>query len=136
SLGLHLVLATQRPAGCVSDDVRANTALRIALRTTDRADALDVVADPIAASLPADRPGRAVVRRAGRVELVQVARVDDARVGAIVAAADGRAVEPAGAPWSAALPARVSLASVPRGAAGLLDEPDHQAHAPLRWATE
>ncbi|MDQ3351404.1 MAG: FtsK/SpoIIIE domain-containing protein, partial [Actinomycetota bacterium] len=32
SLGVHLVLATQRPAGVVSDDIRANTNLRIALR--------------------------------------------------------------------------------------------------------
>ena len=28
SLGVHLVLATQRPAGAVSDDIRANTTLR------------------------------------------------------------------------------------------------------------
>ena len=35
SLGVHLILATQRPGGVVSPEIRANTALRIALRVTD-----------------------------------------------------------------------------------------------------
>ena len=35
SLGIHLILATQRPTGAVSADIRANTNLRIALRVTD-----------------------------------------------------------------------------------------------------
>ena len=35
SLGIHLILATQRPSGVVSADIRANTNLRIALRVTD-----------------------------------------------------------------------------------------------------
>ena len=35
SLGLHLVLATQRPRGAVSDAIRANTNLRIAMRMSD-----------------------------------------------------------------------------------------------------
>ncbi len=38
SLGVHLILATQRPAGVVSADIRANTNLRIALRVTDSAE--------------------------------------------------------------------------------------------------
>jgi S-DNA-T family DNA segregation ATPase FtsK/SpoIIIE len=43
SLGLHLVLATQRPAGVVSPEIRANTGLRIALRVNDAAESDDVV---------------------------------------------------------------------------------------------
>ena len=35
SLGIHLLLATQRPSGVVSPEIRANTNLRIALRVTD-----------------------------------------------------------------------------------------------------
>ncbi|WP_345713904.1 FtsK/SpoIIIE domain-containing protein, partial [Kineococcus glutinatus] len=35
SLGIHLLLATQRPGGVVSPEIRANTPLRIALRVTD-----------------------------------------------------------------------------------------------------
>ena len=38
SLGIHLMLATQRPSGVVSADIRANTNLRIALRVTDDSD--------------------------------------------------------------------------------------------------
>ena len=62
SLGIHLVLATQRPAGVITDAIRANTALRIALRVTDADDSRDVVDVADAANLPRDRPGVAVVR--------------------------------------------------------------------------
>ncbi|WP_402466856.1 FtsK/SpoIIIE domain-containing protein [Isoptericola aurantiacus] len=62
SLGVHLVLATQRPAGAVSTDVRANVSTRIALRVVDTADSHDVVETAAAARIPVDRPGRAVLR--------------------------------------------------------------------------
>ncbi len=62
SLGIHLVLATQRPAGVVTDDIRANTNLRIALRLQDRADAHDVVGDAAPARFPLGSPGRAALR--------------------------------------------------------------------------
>jgi S-DNA-T family DNA segregation ATPase FtsK/SpoIIIE len=62
SLGIHLVLATQRPGGAVTDDIRANTNTRIALRVHDRHDSLDVVGESVAAEIPRDRPGRAVAR--------------------------------------------------------------------------
>jgi len=61
-LGLHLVLATQRPAGVVSDPIRANTNLRIALRTVDVTDGTDVVGSPAPALVPPDLPGRAHLR--------------------------------------------------------------------------
>ncbi|MBX9247085.1 cell division-like protein, partial [Actinotalea ferrariae] len=73
SLGLHLVLATQRPAGAVTAQMRANLALRVCLRVTDAADSVDVVEVPDAAALPPDVPGRAVVRRGGRTTVVQTA---------------------------------------------------------------
>lgn len=65
SLGLHLVLATQRPAGVVSPAIKANTAARICLRVTDGADSTDVVDSPLAAMIPADLPGRGYLRTAG-----------------------------------------------------------------------
>ena len=43
SLGIHLVLATQRPGGVVSPEIRANTDLRIALRVTDASGSTDVI---------------------------------------------------------------------------------------------
>ncbi|WP_344008498.1 FtsK/SpoIIIE domain-containing protein, partial [Isoptericola halotolerans] len=50
SLGVHLVLATQRPSGAVSTDVRANVSARIALRVVDAADSHDVVGTAAAAA--------------------------------------------------------------------------------------
>ncbi len=69
SLGVHLVLATQRPAGVVNDDIRANTNLRLALRVNDRADGIDVIGDDLPATFPRQLPGRCAVRL-GHDELV------------------------------------------------------------------
>jgi DNA segregation ATPase FtsK/SpoIIIE, S-DNA-T family len=60
SLGLHLVLATQRPAGVIKDNLRANTNLRLALRMADEADSTDVLGSPEAAHFDPALPGRAV----------------------------------------------------------------------------
>ena len=62
SLGVHMVLATQRPAGVVTEDIRANTSCRIALRVTDRHDSNDVIGAPDAARIPRRLPGRALAR--------------------------------------------------------------------------
>ncbi|MFJ4437790.1 FtsK/SpoIIIE domain-containing protein [Streptomyces sp. NPDC088923] len=63
SLGLHLVLATQRPGGAVSNEIRANTNLRVALRVTDRAESQDIINATDAVSISSASPGRALVRR-------------------------------------------------------------------------
>lgn len=76
ALGVHLVLATQRPAGAVSATMRANLAVRLCLRVADTADSLDVVDVPDAAHIPPDRPGRVVLRRGpGPVQELQTAWV-------------------------------------------------------------
>lgn len=62
SLGIHLIMATQRPAGVIKDNLRANTNMRIALRMADEDDSRDVVDDPVAASFPASIPGRAIAK--------------------------------------------------------------------------
>jgi S-DNA-T family DNA segregation ATPase FtsK/SpoIIIE len=62
SLGVHLVLATQRPAGVVDAKIRANTNLRIALRVQDDADSIDVIGTREAALIPRHAPGRAIAR--------------------------------------------------------------------------
>lgn len=77
SLGVHLVLATQRPAGVVSADIRANTNLRIALRVTDSAESSDVIDAPDASTIAKSTPGRAYVR-SGAQSLVAV---QSARIG-------------------------------------------------------
>lgn len=60
SLGIHLVLATQRPAGNVSAAIRANTTVRVCLRVLDVADSRDVLGHDGAAHLEAC-PGRVLV---------------------------------------------------------------------------
>jgi len=77
SLGLHLVLATQRPTGVVDAKIRANTNLRIALRLQDEIDSLDVIGTMAAARLPAI-PGRGCVRAASCVRTFQTALVSGA----------------------------------------------------------
>ena len=75
SLGMHLLLATQRPAGVVNDDIRANTNMRIALRVHDSSDSTDVIGDPLASTLPRRSPGRAVIRLGvDELETFQAAR--------------------------------------------------------------
>ncbi|MEU0914856.1 FtsK/SpoIIIE domain-containing protein [Streptomyces althioticus] len=62
SLGIHMVLATQRPGGAVTPDIRANTNLRIALRTTDTTESRDIIDAPDAGELSPVTPGRAFAR--------------------------------------------------------------------------
>ncbi len=66
SLGVHLVLATQRPAGVVSGAIRANTNLRICLRVQDQSDSMDVIDSPEGARL-ARVPGRAIISVGGKL---------------------------------------------------------------------
>ncbi|MGK0716341.1 FtsK/SpoIIIE domain-containing protein [Leucobacter sp. W1153] len=72
SLGLHLILATQRPAGVITENLRANTNLRIALRMADAADSSDVIGVSDAASFDPAHPGRGAYRvGSGRIEHFQ-----------------------------------------------------------------
>ena len=65
SLGIHLVLATQRPGGVVSPAIRANTSLRVCLKVLDTADSREVLGHDGAAHLPR-HPGRVIVAGAGQ----------------------------------------------------------------------
>lgn len=74
SLGLHLILATQRPAGVIKDNLRANTNLRMALRMSDETDSSDVLGTPDAAFFDPAIPGRAAVKSGpGRLAPFQTA---------------------------------------------------------------
>ncbi|WP_062213080.1 FtsK/SpoIIIE domain-containing protein [Demequina oxidasica] len=74
SLGLHLVLATQRPAGAVTPEIRANVSTTVALRVASTGESQDLLGTADAASLPADRPGRAIVAHGSDHVRVQVAQ--------------------------------------------------------------
>jgi DNA segregation ATPase FtsK/SpoIIIE, S-DNA-T family len=69
SLGIHMVLATQRPSGAVTADIRANTNLRIALRTTDTSESRDIIDAPDSGQLSPRTPGRAYARLSAAVLL-------------------------------------------------------------------
>jgi S-DNA-T family DNA segregation ATPase FtsK/SpoIIIE len=76
TLGVHLILATQRPSGAVNDNIRTNTNLRIALRVQDQADSADVLGVGDAAQLSRHLPGRAYVRLGpGEIVPIQTALV-------------------------------------------------------------
>ena len=43
SLGVHLILSTQKPAGCVDDKIWSNSRFRICLKVRDKADSMDML---------------------------------------------------------------------------------------------
>jgi S-DNA-T family DNA segregation ATPase FtsK/SpoIIIE len=132
SLGVHLVLCTQRPAGSVRDSVLANCTLRISLRVNNRADSIAVVGEPGAAALPRHPVGRAIIARDEGSVLVQLAVADEADGASVLAARD--AGDSLRRPWLDPLPARVepdALAGPSSEAGrgipfGLLDLPEEQ----------
>ena len=65
SLGIHLILATQKPAGSMSDEIRANMKFRICLRTADRNDSMEVLHSPEASALR--KPGEFMMLKEGEI---------------------------------------------------------------------
>ncbi|HWG94486.1 MAG TPA: FtsK/SpoIIIE domain-containing protein [Mycobacteriales bacterium] len=114
SLGVHLVLATQRPEGVVSADIRANTNLRMCLAVTRETESRDVVDAPDAARISRSTPGRAYARL-GHADLTpfQAGRVGGRRPGA-VRADEGPVVQ--------LLPAQEVGEPLPRAAGGPAEE--------------
>ena len=56
SLGVHLILATQKPSGTVDDNIWSNSKFRLCLRVQDRQDSNDML----------HRPDAAYITQAGR----------------------------------------------------------------------
>ncbi|ERG63722.1 hypothetical protein L332_04540 [Agrococcus pavilionensis RW1] len=146
SLGVHLVLCTQRPADAVRDALLANCGIRISLRVTSEADAVAVTGSPEAAAIPLEARGRCVVRvSGGATRLAQAALASPALLQRLVSAAAAMPRPPR--PWREPLPARVRLTDVPLASAagggegagdrtvrlGLVDRPARQAVEPVRW---
>ncbi|WP_155849355.1 FtsK/SpoIIIE domain-containing protein, partial [Arthrobacter sp. H20] len=59
SLGIHLIMATQRPQGALGPDIRANVTTSIALRVGTALESHDVIGSAAAAAIPVGLPGRA-----------------------------------------------------------------------------
>ncbi|WP_410771623.1 type VII secretion protein EssC [Fontibacillus sp. BL9] len=60
SLGVHLILATQKPAGVVDDQIWSNSKFKICLKVQDERDSKDVIKRPDAAMIK--EPGRAFIQ--------------------------------------------------------------------------
>ena len=69
SLGVHLILATQKPAGVVNDQIWSNSNFKISLKVSDREDSMEVLKTPDAASITL--PGRAYLE-VGNNELYEL----------------------------------------------------------------
>lgn len=110
SLGVHLIVCTQRPGASVRDAVLANADARVCLRVRERADGIALVGTARPAELPAHR-GRAVASIGGErpVEL-QVAIADAATIAAV--AGRWADVPRPPRPWRDPLPARLDRAAL------------------------
>lgn len=64
SLGIHLIMATQRPQGALTADIRANVTTSIALRVQSEMESMDIINSAAAAGISMETPGRAYVARA------------------------------------------------------------------------
>lgn len=51
SLGIHLILATQKPNGVVNDQIRSNAKFKVCLKVQDKSDSMDMLLRPEAAEL-------------------------------------------------------------------------------------
>ncbi len=51
SLGIHLILATQKPTGVVNAQILSNTRFRVCLKVQDRSDSMEMLGKPDAAAL-------------------------------------------------------------------------------------
>lgn len=60
SLGVHLILATQKPAGQVSDQIWSNSRFKLCLKVQSKEDSNEVLKSPLAAEIK--EPGRAYLQ--------------------------------------------------------------------------
>jgi S-DNA-T family DNA segregation ATPase FtsK/SpoIIIE len=144
SLGVHLVLASQRPNGVIRESVTANCGIRVSLRVLQRADSIAVVGTDEAAALEPGAPGRAIADVGdGCPVRFQSAIADGASIGR---ARERHAGVPAPRrPWLDPLPASIGLGSVAevlgdawtaapgRLLLGVADDPDRQRRLAIEW---
>ena len=69
SLGVHLILATQKPAGVVNDQIWSNSRFKLCLKVQDNRDSNEVLKSPLAAEIK--EPGRAYLQ-VGNNELFEL----------------------------------------------------------------
>lgn len=60
SLGVHLILATQKPSGQVNEQIWSNSRFKLCLKVQDQSDSNEVIKSPLAAEIK--EPGRAYLQ--------------------------------------------------------------------------
>ena len=69
SLGVHLILATQKPSGVVNEQIWSNSRFKLCLKVQNQSDSNDVLKSPLAAEIR--EPGRAYLQ-VGNNEIFQL----------------------------------------------------------------
>ena len=145
SLGIHLIVATQRPGSALSADVLANANIRLALRVQSTHDSLEVVGSKVAATFPRDTPGRTALRLGSdEVFVFQATHFDLDMKSLVLNMNESRAqldIPDPRRPWLKALPNRLFMEDIEslRPALdseiliGLVDDPMNQRQFPLLW---
>ena len=131
SLGVHLILATQRLTGAVTDDIQANSDLRISFRVASVSESRDVIGSAQAAEISKSSPGRAFVLVPGHDAVeVQTGLLTADAVNDALQRSNALCDPPARRPWSQPL----SDTLPPRGDdIGVVDVREHQRHESWRW---
>ena len=145
SLGIHLIVATQRPGSALSADVLANANIRLALRVQSSHDSSEIVGSNVAASFSRDTPGRAVLRLGSdELYVFQATHLDIDIESLVIMVNESRAlveIPDPRRPWLDALPnqlvakevASTRLMRNSEVVIGLVDDPMHQQQVPLLW---
>lgn len=139
SLGVHLVLCTQRPADAVRDALMTNCGLRICLRVNDENDSSAVVGAPDAAHIPLDARGRCIVQVSGRARVTAQAALTPPETIREIVQASQSGPRPR-KPYLAPLPARIRAADVgARARTGgvvfaIADRPAKQRQDAVQWS--
>ncbi len=140
SLGIHLVLSTQRVGGALGDALLANCALRVGFRVSQKQDSQALLGDDAAFVLP-HIPGRAVIMGTGLDKKeFQAASLTEQDIEVVEAKTDQWRQEhlwwSPRLPWLPPLPSTIHTIDRPElldGSAwlGLADIPEHQVQS---WA--
>ena len=144
ALGIHLVIATQRPTGVVKDALAANCSLRVCLRVSSAAESRAALGVDTAAQLAAMAPGHCVSVRHGSVSEIWKATPASGDAVADILCSWNPVRASASVPempWKPALPAFVDMSAWPAGSGselmlGVLDLPETQSQPLARYHPE
>ncbi|AXE54838.1 FtsK/SpoIIIE domain-containing protein [Aurantimicrobium sp. MWH-Uga1] len=136
SLGMHLILSSQRTGGVINDAILANCSLRVCFRVSEKADSHGLLGVEDAYQLP-HIPGRAFIQGTGlSLTEFQAAKTSDEDLHAVLRMSrcwlDENSLWEQHVPWKPELPRVIASSEMPAPLEnsawlGILDIPEHQA---------